>query len=52
MATEKNFYNYDAMMEVLNPLLDTCYDFAGISREQLPVVAGSDKVGQRKRALV
>ena len=38
MATEKNFYNYDAMMEVLNPLLDTCYDFAGISREQLPVV--------------
>ena len=32
METKKAFEDYDALIEAINPLLDGCYEFAGISR--------------------
>lgn len=38
METKRAFENYDALIEAIDPLLDGCYEFAGISREDLPVI--------------
>ena len=38
METKMVFEDYDALIEAINPLLDGCYEFAGISREDLPVI--------------